>query len=46
MSFWSSKRVLVTGGAGFLSSFIVEKLQQRGAKEIFIPRSKDSTWLR
>jgi GDP-L-fucose synthase len=41
MSFWSSKRVLVTGGAGFLGAFIVEKLQQRGAKEIFVPRCKD-----
>ncbi len=41
MSFWSDKRVLVTGGAGFLGSFVVEKLQERGCKEVFVPRSKD-----
>jgi GDP-L-fucose synthase len=35
--FWVGKRVCVTGGAGFLGSFVVEKLRQRGAKEIFIP---------
>jgi GDP-L-fucose synthase len=30
--------VCVTGGAGFLGSFVTEKLRQRGANEIFIPR--------
>jgi GDP-L-fucose synthase len=35
--FWSGKRVCVTGGAGFLGSFVTEKLRQRGA-DIFIPR--------
>jgi GDP-L-fucose synthase len=39
--FWKDKRVTVTGGGGFLGSFVVEKLRQRGATEIFIPRSKD-----
>lgn len=39
MSFWSSKRVTVTGGAGFLGSFIVQKLKERGCGEIFVPRS-------
>lgn len=36
-SFWQDKRVCVTGGAGFLGSFVTEKLAARGAAEIFIP---------
>ena len=37
-SFWQDKKVIVTGGAGFLGSFVIEKLKQRGAIDIFIPR--------
>ncbi len=36
-SYWESRRVCVTGGAGFLGSYIIEKLKARGAKDIFIP---------
>lgn len=41
MSFWESKRVVVTGGAGFLGSVVVEKIRERGCKDVFVPRSKD-----
>jgi GDP-L-fucose synthase len=30
MSFWHDKRVLVTGGYGFLGSYVIEKLFKRG----------------
>ncbi|HWQ46910.1 MAG TPA: GDP-L-fucose synthase [Longilinea sp.] len=36
-NFWKDRRVCVTGGAGFLGSFITEKLRQRGAQNVFIP---------
>jgi len=41
MTFWTGKRVTVTGGAGFLGSFVVEKLQERGCRDIFVPRSRE-----
>ena len=40
-TFWQVKRVVVTGGAGFLGSNVVKKLRERGCEYIFIPRSKD-----
>jgi GDP-L-fucose synthase len=39
--FYSSKRVLVTGGAGFLGSCVCARLDSLGAKEVFVPRSRD-----
>lgn len=40
MAFWSAKRVMVTGGAGFLGSPIVEKLRLAGA-DVHVPRKRD-----
>jgi GDP-L-fucose synthase len=40
LPFWPSQRVLVTGGAGFLGSYVVEKLREKECREIIVPRSK------
>lgn len=38
-AFWSKRRVLVTGGSGFLGSRVVARLRERGATDIVVPRS-------
>ena len=38
---WPNERIVVTGGAGFLGSFVLEALRTRGAREVMVPRSKD-----
>lgn len=40
-SFWTDRRVVVTGGAGFLGSFVVDQLRQLGCQEILVPRHRD-----
>jgi len=41
MSFWEDKRVIVTGGSGFLGSYVVKKIRLRGCRELFVPRAKN-----
>jgi GDP-L-fucose synthase len=41
MSFWSTRRVCVTGGAGFLGSFVLEELERQGARDVSAPRCED-----
>jgi GDP-L-fucose synthase len=35
--FWAEKRITVTGGAGFLGSFVQEVLHEYGAREVYVP---------
>ncbi len=37
----AKKRIVVTGGSGFLGSFVVEGLRVRGATDVIVPRSKE-----
>jgi GDP-L-fucose synthase len=39
--FWRNKRVVVTGGSGFLGSYVCEKLAARGAAHVMVPRRRD-----
>lgn len=39
--YWRNRRVVVTGGAGFLGSFVVERLRAAGCGEVFVPRSRE-----
>jgi GDP-L-fucose synthase len=41
MGFWTDKRVMVTGGTGFLGKNVVDLLKKKGCRHIFVPRKKD-----
>jgi GDP-L-fucose synthase len=39
--FWPGRRVMVTGGGGFLGKVVVRRLESAGATDVFVPRSAD-----
>jgi len=41
IKYWENKRVMVTGGAGFLGSHVIAALEEQPCSNIFVPRSKD-----
>jgi GDP-L-fucose synthase len=41
MSYWSDKRVVVTGGGGFLGTHMVERLREAGCRHVFVVRSRE-----
>ena len=40
-NFWKNKKVCVTGGAGFLGSFVLKALENRGVEDVFVPHIED-----
>jgi GDP-L-fucose synthase len=41
VGFWRDRRVCITGGAGFLGSFVLSALQKRGAAHVFVPQIEE-----
>lgn len=43
IEFWKNQRICVTGGAGFLGSYVIEQLHRRGVEDqnIFIPKIEE-----
>jgi GDP-L-fucose synthase len=39
--YWAERRVMVTGGGGFLGTAVVGRLRAGGARAVFVPRSRD-----
>ena len=39
--YWKDRKVCVTGGDGFLGSYVLEKLAERGANQVFVPKIEE-----
>jgi GDP-L-fucose synthase len=40
-NFWKDKRVVITGGNGFLGKHLVAQIEKKGPKSIFVPKSSE-----
>ena len=40
-SFFEERRIVVTGGAGFLGSYVIDGLENRGCKNVLVPKIED-----
>lgn len=40
-AFWGSRRILVTGGVGFLGSYVVRRLRDLGCSDVVVPRRSE-----
>lgn len=40
-AFWNDRRVLITGGRGFLGQAVVDQVRNRGTRELFTPSSSE-----
>ena len=41
MSFLEAKKILVTGGSGFLGTHVVRQLKEKNCRQVFVPRSRE-----
>jgi GDP-L-fucose synthase len=41
MGFWAERKVLVTGGGGFLGTHVVRKIRELGCRAVTVPRSRE-----
>lgn len=39
--YWANRRILITGGSGFLGSHVVDRLNALGAHRVFVPRKRE-----